>query len=216
MRGWRCVFFADTFKKHKNVSLPIFKIRRSHIKTQHLLCFWIEGQMAILGSCQIVLSLSWVLEVSMTFPVGRKPCRFLQAPIHYPVYIVLLFLIVDKCVLNPCLLPNRKIKYRLCRQHDILFSLTYLLSGEGSGNSLQHSCLENPMDRGAWWARVLGSQRIRHDWATEHSTVPISRLEVGNIFIFILQMRKLRQWKLNNFTMIIHLGSIRASGLHVC
>ena len=26
--------------------------------------------------------------------------------------------------------------------------------GGGNGNSLQHSCLENPMDRGAWWATV--------------------------------------------------------------
>ena len=26
--------------------------------------------------------------------------------------------------------------------------------GEGSGTPLQHSCLENPMDRGAWWAAV--------------------------------------------------------------
>ena len=25
---------------------------------------------------------------------------------------------------------------------------------EGSGNPLQYSCLENPMDRGAWWATV--------------------------------------------------------------
>jgi len=24
--------------------------------------------------------------------------------------------------------------------------------GEGNGNSLQYSCLENPMERGAWWA----------------------------------------------------------------
>ena len=24
--------------------------------------------------------------------------------------------------------------------------------GEGNGNPLQYSCLENPMDRGAWWA----------------------------------------------------------------
>ena len=24
--------------------------------------------------------------------------------------------------------------------------------GEGNGNLLQYSCLENPMDRGAWWA----------------------------------------------------------------
>ena len=29
-------------------------------------------------------------------------------------------------------------------------------SGEGNGNSLQHSCLENPRDRGAWWATVHG------------------------------------------------------------
>ena len=29
-------------------------------------------------------------------------------------------------------------------------------SGEGNGNPLQYSCLENPMDRGAWWATVHG------------------------------------------------------------
>ena len=28
--------------------------------------------------------------------------------------------------------------------------------GEGNGNSLQYSCLENPMDGGAWWAIVHG------------------------------------------------------------
>ena len=31
----------------------------------------------------------------------------------------------------------------------------YLL-GEGSGHPLQYSCLENPMDGGAWWAAVHG------------------------------------------------------------
>ena len=29
-------------------------------------------------------------------------------------------------------------------------------SGEGNGNSLQYSCLENPMDGGAWWTTVHG------------------------------------------------------------
>ena len=29
-------------------------------------------------------------------------------------------------------------------------------SGEGNDNSLQYSCLGNPMDRGAWWAAVRG------------------------------------------------------------
>ena len=28
--------------------------------------------------------------------------------------------------------------------------------GEGNGNQFQYSCLENPMDRGAWWAAVHG------------------------------------------------------------
>ena len=28
--------------------------------------------------------------------------------------------------------------------------------GEGNGHPLQYSCLENPMDRGAWWATVHG------------------------------------------------------------
>ena len=27
---------------------------------------------------------------------------------------------------------------------------------EGNGNPLQYSCLENPLDRGAWWATVHG------------------------------------------------------------
>ena len=32
-------------------------------------------------------------------------------------------------------------------------------SGEGSGTPLQYSCLENPMDGGAWWAAVHGVSR---------------------------------------------------------
>ena len=33
--------------------------------------------------------------------------------------------------------------------------------GEGSGNPFQYSCLENPMDRGAWWATVHGVTKSR-------------------------------------------------------
>ena len=31
-----------------------------------------------------------------------------------------------------------------------------MVSGEGNGTPLQYSCLENPMDGGAWWAAVHG------------------------------------------------------------
>ena len=33
--------------------------------------------------------------------------------------------------------------------------------GEGTGSRLQYSCLENPVDRGAWWAAVHGVAQIR-------------------------------------------------------
>ena len=52
--------------------------------------------------------------------------------------------------------------------HFILFlQLFYKMSpnvllGEGNGTPLQYSCLENPMDRGAWWAAVHG---VEKHWA---------------------------------------------------
>ena len=40
--------------------------------------------------------------------------------------------------------------------------------GGGDGNPLQCSCLENSMDRGACGLWSVGSQRVGHDWRTEH------------------------------------------------
>ena len=39
--------------------------------------------------------------------------------------------------------------------------------GEENGSPLQFSCLENPMDRGAWWATVHGVARVGHDLVTK-------------------------------------------------
>ena len=46
--------------------------------------------------------------------------------------------------------------------------------GEGNGNPLQYSCLENPMDGGAWWAtvhRVAKSQTRLSDFTHAHTVV---------------------------------------------
>ena len=41
---------------------------------------------------------------------------------------------------------------------------------KGNGKLLQYSCLENPMDGGAWCRLLsMGSQRVRHNWATSLS-----------------------------------------------
>ena len=47
--------------------------------------------------------------------------------------------------------------------------------GEWNGNPLQYSCLENPVDRGAWWAAAQGSQKVGHncsDLAHMHTHTP--------------------------------------------
>ena len=46
------------------------------------------------------------------------------------------------------------------QQVDISY-LLYIVLGEGNGTPLQYSCLENPMDGGAWWAAVHGVARSR-------------------------------------------------------
>ena len=38
---------------------------------------------------------------------------------------------------------------------------------EGNGYLLEYSCLENPMDRGAWQAAVHGVARVRHNLVTK-------------------------------------------------
>ena len=44
--------------------------------------------------------------------------------------------------------------------------------GEGGSNPFQYFCLENPMNRGAWWATVHGVIRVRHDLATKPQKHP--------------------------------------------
>ena len=58
------------------------------------------------------------------------------------------------------------------------FSLSCI--GEGNGNSLQCSCLENPRDGGAWWAAVYGvtqSQTRLKRLSTQHQIVSKGHVE---------------------------------------
>ena len=54
--------------------------------------------------------------------------------------------------------------------------------GGGHGSPLQHSCLENPMGRGAWWTTVHGSHRVRHDQATGGAHTHRKSLKSQRIF----------------------------------
>ena len=63
---------------------------------------------------------------------------------------------IEKCALNCC--------FQTITKQDSFIIFSYLLSikvGEGNGTPLQYSCLENPVDRGAWWAAVHGVAKSR-------------------------------------------------------
>ena len=55
--------------------------------------------------------------------------------------------------------------------------------GEGNGNPLQYSRLENPMDKGVWWATVHGAARVGHNLATK------PRLYIFNETLLLLLSR---------------------------
>ena len=71
------------------------------------------------------------------------------------------------------------------------FSLSY--TGEGNGNPLQCSCLENPRDGGAWWTAIYGvtQSQTRLKWLGSSSSKSISCLLQFNSIL------TLSSWRLN-------------------
>ena len=90
-----------------------------------------------------------------------------------------------KCPPTPVLLPGKchgwrsLVGYSLwgCEESDTTEWLHFLFSlsctGEGNGNPLQCSCLENPRDGRAWWAAIYGvaQSRTRLKWLSSSSIV---------------------------------------------
>ena len=65
--------------------------------------------------------------------------------------------------------------------HDWATSLSFslLCLGEGNGNPLQCSCLENPRDGGAWWAAVYGVAQSWTRLKRLSSSISRSKLALG-------------------------------------
>ena len=65
--------------------------------------------------------------------------------------------------------------------------------GEGHGNSLQYSCLENPIDRGAWWAHRESdtTEVIWHSWTTKWKEK--GKVLVAQLFLTLCNSMKCSQ-----------------------
>ena len=95
---------------------------------------------------------------------------------------------------TPVLLPGKSHGWRSpvgcspwdCSESDRTEQLHFHFSpsciGEGNGNPLQCSCLENPRDRGAWWAVVYGviQSRTQLKWLSSSSSSSRLQNPVGN------------------------------------
>ena len=98
-------------------------------------------------------------------------------------------------------------------RHDWVASLSLSFSciGEGNGNPLQCSCLENPRDRGAWWASVYG---VAQSWTQLKRLSSSSMLGLHCCVGFFLQLWWVGAWSgfsLQWLLLLQSMGSIWAN-----
>ena len=81
--------------------------------------------------------------------------------------------------------PWGRYKSDTTQRFHFYFSLSCI--GEGNGNPLQCSCLENPRERGAWWAAVYGvaQSRTRLKWLSSSSIQTVFFFFFLDLFIFL-------------------------------
>ena len=101
-----------------------------------------------------------------------------------------------QCEAIPVLLPRKSHGWRnlvgcspwSCYESDATKQLHFYFSlsrnGEGNGNPLQCSCLENPRDGRAWWAAIYGvaQSRTRLKWLSSSSSRAIPQDSLMNIW----------------------------------
>ena len=81
----------------------------------------------------------------------------------------------------------------LCRYMYILSDFTFTFPsyiGEGNGNPLQCSCLENPRDRGAWWVAIYGVAQSQ-TWLKWLSSISMYILYICTHIMFLRGKRSL-------------------------
>ena len=117
---------------------------------------------------------AWVcpgLRAFMCVHVQACRCVYVYTLVHLCLCIYDCFYLSILCmflVFYILSFPHSSSKESVCSAGDLgLIPGSGRSSGKGNDNPLQCSCLENPMDRGTWWATVHRVARVRHDLATK-------------------------------------------------
>ena len=92
-------------------------------------------------------------------------------------FFLICFLILSSFGFSVCLLLSTCMLMTIVNIQFLLIRFLAISFGEGNGTPLQYSCLENPMDGGAWWAAVHGVATSRTGLSDFTFTFPFHALE---------------------------------------
>ena len=126
---------------------------------------WSHGHVLITSTDRVNLSYFQSLTITnMIYYHLPWQCLWMQICVTYfPCYLfsmVFYFHFLNEMVSFDELISYVNITYQHFSVHVMLL---ISCKGEGNGNPLQYFCLENPMNRGAWWTIVHKVQRVRQD-----------------------------------------------------
>ena len=108
------------------------------------------------GKCKKIVNAALFVRFFFTF--RNLPWDLPTSKNFLKISYTLRFMDFDKCFLSCGTSPGgSEVKVSACNAGDLgSIPGSGRSPGEGNGNPLQYSCLENPMDGEAWWATVQG------------------------------------------------------------
>ena len=124
----------------------------------------------------------------LCFPVHHR-LKFAQTQVHWVCDAILPsdhLILCHPLLLLPSIFPsirvfsNEYIVYIYIQWVYCVYIPMYTQWGEGNGTPLQYSCLENPMDGGAWWAAVCGVSKSQIRQSDFHFHFSLSCIGEGN------------------------------------
>ena len=92
----------------------------------------------------------------------------------------------DKFVRHGRILPKQEIRVQSLGQKDPL--------GEGNDNPLQYSCMENPMEKGAWQATLQGVAKSQTQ-LSDQACIVFVKIQGGGLFIIINVFHRIKYAK---------------------
>ena len=141
------LFLSDSIHLVNSVSSSLKRVHMSY--KDEWVCMWV-----CVSKCCLVLTTATAPLLNPAMTIGSQHSTQLGHPSS--TFHQFSKKQSSKCILDPAIQETSGLIHGLGRP-----------PGEGNGNPLQYSCLENPMGRGAWQATVHGVTRVGRDSVTK-------------------------------------------------